>query len=252
MNGQAATRTAALNQGRAETRTLGECLAVNFATLMQAVAPELPQDRLAQMSAASGKGITHRMHLAATLTADHPAHRGFDRHLSDTVRGWACYLIAQKPGADLTQRLHAIRPLADDPHFGVREWAWLSLRPALSADPNLSIALLVPWTSDPSDRVRRFASEAMRPRGVWAAHIQSLRRDPSAGFCLLEPLRADPSRYVQNSVGNWLNDAAKDQPDMVRALCDRWRKESPGAATEYICNRALRSLGRKAATKEKT
>jgi 3-methyladenine DNA glycosylase AlkC len=55
-------------------------------------------------------------------------------------------------------------------------------------------------------------------------------------------LKADPSRYVQNSVANWLNDAAKTQPDWVRELSARWCAESPVEATRYIARRAMRSL----------
>ena len=102
--------------------------------------------------------------------------------------------------------------------------------------------LLAEWTASPSERLRRFASEALRPRGVWCAHIAALKADPARALPLLAPLRADPSAYVQDSVSNWLNDAAKDQPAWVRTLCAQWLESSDAAATRRICQRATRSL----------
>lgn len=233
-------RLAALNAGHVATATLTEGLAMDFAVLLAAV---LPQADTAAMQAAAGEGVTRRMALGGTLLrqagADLDALAG---HPSDTVRGWVCYALAQQHGTDLPALLTALRPLADDPHFGVREWVWLAARPALLTDLVQAIALLTPWTAERSDWLRRFASEALRPRGVWCAHAAALRADPAPGLPLLEPLRADPARYVQDSVANWLNDAAKDHPDWVRALCARWLADSPAPATQYICKRAQRSL----------
>ena len=90
--------------------------------------------------------------------------------------------------------------------------------------------------------MRRFASEALRPRGVWAAHIPTLKQQPERGEPILHPLRADPSQYVQDSVANWINDASKTRPDWAIALCKRWVAENDNAATARIVKRALRSV----------
>lgn len=56
-------------------------------------------------------------------------------------------------------------------------------------------------------------------------------------------MRSETEKYAQDSVGNWLNDAAKDQPDWVRATCQRWREASNDAPpTRRITARALHSL----------
>jgi 3-methyladenine DNA glycosylase AlkC len=51
---------------------------------------------------------------------------------------------------------------------------------------------------------------------------------------------------VQNSVANWLNDAAKTKPQWVQQLTDLWFAESHPAtaakARDYICKRARRNL----------
>ena len=116
------------------------------------------------------------------------------------------------------------------------------MRPHLARELDASIAHLAQWTAEPSERLRRFASEALRPRGVWCAHIGALKREPERALPILSPLRSDPSAYVQDSVANWLNDATKDQPDWVRNLCAQWLERAPGDATRRICQRAQRSL----------
>lgn len=238
-------RLAQLNSG-AEATTLTECLAVDFASLMGVIFPDIGNDALTKIRAEAGSGILRRMSLATDVIARHAGPSALERlarHPSDTARGWACFLIGSAEGMTLSTRLAAIRPFADDPHFGVREWSWLAVRRHLAADLETAIPLLCEWTADPSGQIRRFACEAIRPRGVWCAHISALKQQPEQALCILEPLRADPSVYVQDSVANWLNDASKDRPDWVRALCARWSAESPTPLTARICKRALRSIG---------
>lgn len=236
---------AALNAGTLETATLAEGLAVDFAALFAAAFPDLPADAVAAVRAAAGRGVTRRMEAAGAVLLRHLGVDGLARsagHPSDTVRGWACSVVGLAPGLTLKRRLDLVRPLADDRHFGVREWAWMAVRPHLAEDVGAAVRALRPWASDTSANVRRFAVEATRPRGVWAAHIEPLKTNPELGLPLLEPVRADPARYVQDSAANWLNDAAKSQPAWVKALCDRWQTESPTPATERICSRACRSI----------
>jgi 3-methyladenine DNA glycosylase AlkC len=244
----APARLALLNSGAAEAATLTECLAVDFAALMRATLPGIGEDAAVIMESERGTGISKRMVLAAGLVCDHLGKGAIERlraHPSDTVRGWACFVIGAAQDMPLAARLEAIRPLADDHHFGVREWSWMAVRPHLAADLDQAIVHLSKWTKAPSERLRRFACEAIRPRGVWCTHIGALKQHPEKALPVLEPLRADATIYVQDSVGNWLNDAAKDQPGWVRALCARWVAENPDPATARICKRALRSIDRK-------
>lgn len=238
-------RRARLNAGEVEAATLTECLAVDFTALMRTVLPEIGADALSEMERGAATGISKRMSLAARVIRAElggSVSERLGRHRSDTVRGWACFMIGAAADMSLRDRLAAIRPYADDLHFGVREWAWMAVRKHFAAELETAIAMLSEWTADPSERVRRFASEATRPRGVWCAHIGALKAQPQLALSILEPLRADPSACVQNSVGNWLNDAGKDRADWVQSLCARWSVESPTPATGRICKRALRSI----------
>jgi 3-methyladenine DNA glycosylase AlkC len=162
-------------------------------------------------------------------------------HTSDSVRCWAAYAVAEIHKHDFKKLLKEITPFADDPHFGVREIAWMAVRPMIANDIESAVVFLVQWTESKSENLRRFASEATRPRGVWCAHIPALKENPQLGISIIEPLKEDTSKYVKDSVGNWLNDAAKTAPDFVRALCHRWSSlTSPH--TQYIIKKALRNL----------
>lgn len=44
------------------------------------------------------------------------------------------------------------------------------------------------------------------------------------------------------TISNWLNDASKDQPDWVHALCDHWLAVSMSTATVRICRRTIHSI----------
>ncbi len=237
-------RLAALNDGTAAARTLAECLAVDQPALARAVVGHDAVVRAAEEGKALG--ISRQMAaigaaVAAVLPAD--AVERLAGHPSDTVRGWAAFAIGRGAdiGVPLPERLAAQRRFAADGHFGVREWAWLAVRPFIVQDMAGAIAALIPWTADADPTIRRFAVEATRPRGVWCEHSAALKRDPDPGLPLLEPLRADPARYVQDSVANWLNDAAKTAPDWVRGVCAGWAG-SPNPATARIIQRATRSL----------
>jgi 3-methyladenine DNA glycosylase AlkC len=234
-----------LNEGRDEARTLAEVLTVDLAELLRHAVPDMSAAAVREMKKAAGLGWIARTRMAGELIL---AEKGLDvlphilAHRSDQVRGWGAVMIAGEKKLTLKKRLSLVRPLADDANPGTRETVWIMLRPKIAEDLEASFALLRPWAKDKAVNIRRYAIEITRPRGVWCAHIASLRDDPSPGLPLLNACYADPARYVQNSVANWLNDAAKDNPGFVRRVVKDWKKKSDSPATAYICKRALRSL----------
>ena len=247
----------ALNDGLLETVNLNEFLALELPRLARSVASHIgldpDSDRLIDTFAmlAAFKPMQRHGHIARALydlTAQHPERDAVAHllatHPSDVARCWATHWIAMS-GLALPEQLGAVHRFAADPHFGVREMAWMAVRDATIRSLDQALELLGPWVVDPDPNIRRFASELTRPRGVWCAQIEQLKSEPWLGLGLLEPLRFDPSRYVQNSVANWLNDASRTQPAWVRETCDRWRVESGAPETRYIVRRALRTLSKR-------
>ena len=244
----------ALNDGLVPTVNLNEFLALDLAHLARKVAGHIGLDpgaeRLADTLAMlpAFKPVKRHEHVARALydmaapRADRDAlAQALATHPSDVARCWAAQWV-QFSGLPLAGKLESVRRFAADPHFGVREIAWMAVRADVAAAVDESVRRLQPWVSDPDANIRRFASELTRPRGVWCAQIEPLKAEPWRASGLLEPLKADPSRYVQNSVAKWLNDAAKTQPLWVEDVCARWSRESRSETTAYIVRRARRSL----------
>jgi len=232
-------RLALLNQGNIETKNLMEALSIDFSILISTAFPDLKLPDFPEKT-----GIVQKMKHTALYLYEKKGWDALDSlkiHPSDTLRGVSCYIIAHHPNT-VAEKFQHINTLANDTHFGVREWAWLALRQDVIDNLDLSFEILTPWTQDPSENIRRFACELTRPRGVWCAHIKSLRQAPWKALHLLESLKNDPARYVQLSLGNWLNDAGKDHPEWIKELCKKWQEESSSPHTIKICKRGLRNF----------
>lgn len=239
-------RRDALNKGVVETTTLIEALSIDMHALLKNNFSMLTDQELAPLQG-SADGITKRMALAGKILFNNDSINNIHAlitHESDTIRGMACYAIVQENSLPLAQILDYLRPFAADPHFGVREWAWLCIRPRVALEIDLALSILSSWVLDPCVNVRRFASEVTRPRGVWCTHITKLKESPEKGLPILTPLKNDHELYVQNSVGNWLNDAAKTQPEWVKWVIDEWAA-SKQSVHKRIVKLALRNIGKK-------
>jgi len=243
-----------LNRGEIEAVNLMESLAMDQRTLLgnllrQTGRTDYLQPVLDALGGQKKQGFNSLAETIGTALFAQVAQRddqdflsAISAHRSDLVRCWAAYGIGRNPDPEIEEALERIRPFAADGHYGVREIAWMAVRPKLARDLERSIRILSGWAMDKDANIRRFASEATRPRGVWCAHIEALKDDPGRGLPILEPLRADTSKYVRDSVGNWLNDAGKTRPDVVKAICARWETESGAKETKYIVRRAMRTM----------
>jgi 3-methyladenine DNA glycosylase AlkC len=245
-----------LNAGQIETANLVEWLAINPKLLLENILTQnkrkeylkpilldvdcLKKQTINTINEAIGVGLLKQV----IQKKDDDFLKLLSSHSSDAVRCWATYTVGRNETLNLKQILTNIQPFAADTHFGVREIAWIAVRPTVAIHLKESILLLSKWTSHKNENMRRYASEITRPRGVWCEHIEVLKQNPELALPILEPLKNDMHKYVQDSVGNWLNDASKTQPKFVIDICKRWQKESKTKETEYIIKKALRTINK--------
>jgi 3-methyladenine DNA glycosylase AlkC len=237
-----------LNFGKIESANLVEWLAIDQLLLLKNLLEYLKPllDRIEKqkkptvnsLNEAIGEGILD----LSRLNNDTEFLKILSTHISDSVRCWAAYTIGKNAELTILEKLKGLQTFAADTHFGVREIAWMAVRPSISKELLESLKILESWTSNKNEYIRRFACEATRPRGVWCEHIKALKQNPSLGLSIIEPLHSDPSKYVQDSVANWLNDASKSNPHFVIDLCNDWQKEGNTKETQYIIKRALRTV----------
>ncbi|KJD44650.1 DNA alkylation repair protein [Paenibacillus terrae] len=249
-----------LQQGQLQTLNLTEWLAVDHALLLQNALDKFGLQRssdifLSELDHLKEKKIMKIIPAIAQAWLnlfEQQTHQERTRifnvmapHPSDSIRCWAAYIVGIDPRLSIEQKLAGIRPFAADPHFGVREIAWMAVRGPVAMQLLESLVLLNDWVRDQDANIRRFAIELTRPQGVWAKHIPELKEHPELALPLLEAVQSDSIKYVQDSVGNWLNDASKTKPEWVLQVCDAWLKTSDTKETKRIVTRATRSLIKK-------
>ena len=223
-----------LEHGSISTATHVEHMAIDQAPPWIAVFPDLPQpaDRFAD------KGFISKLREGGRLLYESLGAAAWDMGSADpdTVLAWRAFAITAAAN-HLDEQLSAIVPFAEHPHFAVREWAWLAVRPAIAAHPVDAIIQLTAHTKTASAYWRRFTCEATRPRSVWGVHIPELKRRPEAAESLLGPRLTDDSPYVLASATNWLNDVSRTHLAWVTMMCRTYG----GPQSTRLLARATRS-----------
>ena len=250
---------ALLNIGEIETVNLTEWLAIDHLKLIRHVFPEIgisdevTKEIRKSITAQKKPSTMNTIKLVGSLLYEN-YHEGeyyssmldrLNKHQSDTIRCYAPYLIALNSRLTIEEKLIQSRNIIADKHFGVREVVWMALRPYINENLKKAIVFLSKWAGDTDEYIRRFTTEATRPRGVWCKHIEALKENPEQALPILEKLKSDKSKYVQDSVGNWLNDASKSKPEFVIETCERWNVESPTKETKRIIKKAKRTIDKK-------
>ncbi|MDA1875308.1 MULTISPECIES: DNA alkylation repair protein [Bacillus] len=245
-----------LQQGKLESINLTEWLAINHIELLKNVLPSIGlknslESIVAELEKQNVETGMKVIRITGTLLDEIILKENegnkedlllkLSNHISDSVRCWAAFMN-KKSNNTLKDTLTYIRPFAADHHFGVREIAWMSIREDLSQNIEKSVELLVEWAKSEDENIRRFSVESIRPRGVWSKHIEILKQEPEKALPILNLLKSDPSKYVQDSVGNWLNDTSKTKPDWVMNLCEEWEKDTDIKSTSRIIKKAKRTI----------
>ncbi|MCF6313326.1 MAG: DNA alkylation repair protein [Verrucomicrobiales bacterium] len=142
------------------------------------------------------------------------------------LRGVEHFDLAMELMAEMTKRFTS--------EFGIRH--------LILAEPERSLQVFEKWVKDPNEHVRRLVSEGTRPRLPWAMQLKGFIADPKPVLPLLEALKDDDSEYVRRSVANHLNDIAKDHPDLVTVVAERWLAGEVSLERRRLVKHACRTL----------
>jgi len=119
------------------------------------------------------------------------------------------------------------------------------IRPFLTLHTQPTLKQMKIWSRSTNFHVRRLASEGVRPRLPWAKKLDLFIKNPKPIIPILNTLKDDKSKYVQKSVANCINDILKDNPDIVKALLEKWKTANRSKERDWIIKHAVRNLTKK-------
>ena len=122
-----------------------------------------------------------------------------------------------------------------------------AVRPFIQDKEKEMVKQLLVWSKHKHASVRRLASEGCRPRLPWGMALNSFKENPEPIIPILAKLKKDTSEYVRRSVANNLNDIAKDHPERVLELANKWFGNSK--ETDALVKHGCRTLLKKGNTK---
>ncbi len=162
-----------------------------------------------------------------------------DSESEDGIMGWGIMPMVDYVGLyglenfDFSMTLFKEMTKHFSSEFGIRYF--------LITEAGPTLAILKTWLNDPDHHVRRLISEGTRPRLPWGMQLPEFVADPTPILPLLEALKDDEAEYVRRSVANNLNDIAKDHPDIVAKIAERWLKGA-NKNTVRLVRHACRTL----------
>ncbi len=191
----------------------------------------------------AGSALVNSLQPISEETTADPNTAGWTNNLvTSNTTGIGSWLIM--PAADFIgqQGLHNVPFAMECLHAMTKRFsAEFGVRHLLKAEPKQTLSILDSWCKDPCQHVRRLVSEGSRPLLPWGIRLQSFLDDPAHTLPLLEKLKNDPSDYVRLSVANHLNDIAKQHPDIINALTEKWQQPTNKQRTKLL-KHACRTL----------
>ncbi len=121
--------------------------------------------------------------------------------------------------------------------------AEFAIRPFIKKDSKRAFKQLYTWSKHENHHVRRLASEGCRPRLPWGMGLPNLKKDPAPILPILKQLKDDSSEYVRRSVANNLNDIAKEHPNLVLKIAEKWigANENRDKLVKHACRTLLKA-----------
>lgn len=115
------------------------------------------------------------------------------------------------------------------------------MRPVLENFPERTMRLMLEWSRDDNQRVRRLASECLRIRLPWAKKNYAALEFFNEYVQVLSNLRHDSDKTIQKSVANNLNDLYKEAPDKFKLIINNWQQQEITPACAWIIKHGSRS-----------
>lgn len=118
------------------------------------------------------------------------------------------------------------------------------MRPLIKKYPEKTLDILITWSKDENERVRRLSSECLRIRLPWAKRLYTALEYFDKYFEILSNLKDDKDKYIQKSVANNLNDLFKENSEKFYEVINEWEKEKLSKECEWVIKYASRNISK--------
>ncbi|RRD92324.1 DNA alkylation repair protein [Clostridiales bacterium COT073_COT-073] len=116
------------------------------------------------------------------------------------------------------------------------------MRPLIKKYPEESLKILLTWSTDENERVRRLSSECLRIRLPWAKKLYVALQYFDQYVTVLSNLKDDKDKYIQKSVANNLNDLYKEDPEKFYRIIDDWHKGELSKECKWVIRHGSRNI----------